>query len=59
MDVLHEQFPDMARGGDVNWPPRSCDLTFQDFFLWGFLKSQLYANKPKIQMFSKSTFVAN
>lgn len=49
MDVLHEQFPDMviSRGGDVNWPPRSCDLTPLDFFLWGFLKSQVYANKPQ------------
>jgi hypothetical protein len=26
------------RGGDVNWPPKSCDLTPLDFFLWN--KSQ-------------------
>ena len=29
-----------------NWPPRSCDLTPLDFFLWGYLKSQVYVNKP-------------
>ena len=34
-------------GCDMNWPPRSCDLTLLDFFLWGFLKSQLYGNKPQ------------
>ncbi|KYN44692.1 hypothetical protein ALC56_00687, partial [Trachymyrmex septentrionalis] len=27
-------------------PPRSCDLTPLDFFLWGYLKSQVYVNKP-------------
>lgn len=37
----------ISRGADVNWPPRSCDLTPLDFFLWGFLKSQVYANKPQ------------
>ncbi|MFR7076297.1 DUF4817 domain-containing protein [Streptococcus pneumoniae] len=48
MDILHERFPDMviSRGGDINWPPRSCDLTPLDFFLWGYLKSLVYANKP-------------
>ena len=33
---------------DIDWPPRSPDLTPPDFFLWGFLKSKVYANKPKI-----------
>ncbi|KYN09543.1 hypothetical protein ALC57_18330 [Trachymyrmex cornetzi] len=44
-----EQFEGMviSRGGDVNWPPRSCDLTPLDFFLWGYLKSQVYTNKPQ------------
>ena len=28
------------------WPPRSCDLTPLDFFLWGHIKSLVYANKP-------------
>lgn len=49
MDVLHERFEGrvISRRGDVNWPPRSCDLTPLDFFLWGFLKSQVYANRPQ------------
>ena len=25
----------ISRNGDYNWPPRSCDLTPIDFFLWG------------------------
>ena len=29
-----------------HWPPRSCNLTPCDFFLWGFVKSRVYANKP-------------
>lgn len=48
MTVLHESFPGrvICRFGDQNWPPRSCDLTPLDFWLWGNLKSQVYANKP-------------
>ncbi|VVC38683.1 Hypothetical protein CINCED_3A002631 [Cinara cedri] len=47
--ILNGKFEGMviSRRGDVNWPPRSCDLTPLDFFLWGFLKSQVYADKPK------------
>lgn len=29
--------------GDVTWPPRSCDLTPLNFYLWEF--PQIYANK--------------
>lgn len=49
IDILHERFEGrvISRRGDVNWPPRSCDLTPLDFFLWGFLKSQVYANRPQ------------
>ena len=36
----------LSRFGDQNWPPRSCDLTPLDFFLWGYLKSKVYVNKP-------------
>lgn len=36
----------ISRNGPVNWPARSCDLTPLDYFLWGYLKSQVYANKP-------------
>lgn len=47
--LLEERFPDriISRNSDVNWPPRSCDLTPCDFFLWGFVKSHVYANAPR------------
>lgn len=28
--------------GDIQWPPRSPDLSPQDFFLWGYMKSTIY-----------------
>lgn len=31
----------------MNWPARSCDLTPLDFFLWGYVKSQVYKNNPQ------------
>jgi hypothetical protein len=45
MQLLHETFPSrvISRFGDH---PRSCVLTPLDFFLWGYLKSKVYANKP-------------
>lgn len=48
MEVLQQKFGEwiISRKGFVNWPPRSCDLTPCDFFLWGYLKSLVYANKP-------------
>ncbi|GBO39858.1 hypothetical protein AVEN_245212-1 [Araneus ventricosus] len=32
--------------GFQEWPPRSPDLTPMDFFLWGYLKQQVYATPP-------------
>lgn len=32
--------------GPVDWSPSSCDLTPPDCFLWGYVKSLVYANKP-------------
>jgi len=48
-ELLREGFPGrvISRNGNKNWPPRSCDLTPCDFFLWGFVKSRVYANKPQ------------
>ena len=48
IQLLHETFPGrvLFRFGDQNWPPRSCDLTPLDFFLWGYLKSKIYVNNP-------------
>lgn len=33
----------IAHGGTIAWPARSPDLNPLDFFLWGHLKSQVYA----------------
>ena len=35
IDLLRETFDGrlISRNGDVNWPPRSCDLTPLDYFL--------------------------
>ena len=48
MDLLKGKFGErvISRNGPVEWPPRSCDLTPLDFFLWGHIKSMVYANKP-------------
>lgn len=48
LNLIRDKFDDriISRRADVAWPPRSCDLTPLDFFLWGFLKSKVYANKP-------------
>ncbi|GBL68024.1 hypothetical protein AVEN_149169-1 [Araneus ventricosus] len=32
--------------GFQKWSPRSPDLTSKDFFLWGYLKQQMYATPP-------------
>ncbi|GFY03249.1 uncharacterized protein TNCV_1172091 [Trichonephila clavipes] len=37
----------ISRFGPVYWPPRSCDLTPLDYFLWGYVKSLVYADKPQ------------
>lgn len=49
INLLRSKFGDriISRNGAVKWPPRSCDLTPVDYFLWGLLKSKVYANKPK------------
>jgi hypothetical protein len=36
----------ILRFGDIPWPPRSPDLSTCDFFLWGYLKSRVYAHNP-------------
>ncbi|GFX41054.1 transposable element Tc3 transposase [Trichonephila clavipes] len=49
IDLLKDTFGDrlISRFGPVNWPPRSCDLTSLDYFLWGYAKSLVYVNKPQ------------
>ncbi|GFW14032.1 DUF4817 domain-containing protein [Trichonephila clavipes] len=49
IDLLKDTFGDhlIFRFGPVNWPPRSCDLTPLDYFLWGYVKSLVYADKSQ------------
>lgn len=49
MTLLQTKFPDrvISRNSAVNWPPRSCDLTPLDYFLWGYVKDQVYADNPQ------------
>ncbi|GFT80484.1 putative DD41D transposase [Trichonephila clavipes] len=49
IDLLKDTFGDrqISRFGPVNWHPRSCDLTPLDYFLWGYVRSLVYADKPQ------------
>ncbi|GFV64293.1 transposable element Tc3 transposase [Trichonephila clavipes] len=49
IDLLKDTFGDrlISRFGPVNWPPRSCDLKPLDYFLWGYVKSLVYVDKPQ------------
>lgn len=46
---LENTFPNrwIGRRGAIEWPARSPDLTPIDYFLWGYLKSKVYATKPE------------
>jgi len=46
-DVLNERFSDawIGRGGPIPWPPRNLDFSPLDFFLWGYIKNIVYAEK--------------
>ncbi|GBN02103.1 hypothetical protein AVEN_9672-1 [Araneus ventricosus] len=49
---LMEEFGEQIIGyrGFQEWPPRSLDLTPMDFFLWGYLRQQVYATPlPTLQ----------
>ncbi|GFU54176.1 transposable element Tc3 transposase [Trichonephila clavipes] len=50
IDLLKDTLGDrlISRFRPVNWPPRSCDLTPLDYFLWGYVKSLVYADKPQM-----------
>ncbi|GFW06338.1 SH3 domain-binding protein 5-like [Trichonephila clavipes] len=49
IDLLKDTFGDrlISRFGPVNRPPISCDLTPLDYFLWGYVKLLVYADKPQ------------
>ena len=48
-DYLNIVFPNrwIGRRGAIEWPARSPDLTPLDYFLWGYLKSKIYVNRPQ------------
>jgi len=47
-DYLNEIFENRWIGtyGTIQWPPRSPDITPLDYFLWGHLKTIVYADPP-------------
>ncbi|GFU63315.1 transposable element Tc3 transposase [Trichonephila clavipes] len=49
IELLKDTFGDrlISGFGPVNWPPRSCNLTPLDYFLWGYVKSLVCADKPQ------------
>lgn len=48
LNAVNELFPGrlISLNGDIEWPPRSPDLTPLDFFLWGYLKGRVYDDPP-------------
>lgn len=48
MVAVKELFPNkvISRRGNINWPPRSPDLSPLDYFAWGYIKSKVYENNP-------------
>ena len=49
LDVLRPVFEDriISSRANVLWPPRCCDLTPLDYYLWGAVKDKCYADKPE------------
>ena len=49
LDVLRPVFEDriISRRANVVWPPRNCDLTRLDYYLWDAVKDKCYADKPE------------
>jgi hypothetical protein len=48
-NTLKQLFPNrlISMRGDLTWPARSPDLSVCDVFLWGYLKSLVYADCPQ------------
>jgi hypothetical protein len=49
MEVLREIFPGclISLRGDIPWPAHSPDLSPCDFFLWGYLKAEVFKCKAQ------------
>ena len=45
-NFLNAEFQErwIGRYGPIRWPARSPDLSPNDFFIWGYLKSKVYTN---------------
>ena len=46
----------ISHSADVVWPPRSCDLTPLDYYLWGVVKDKYYRDKTETIDFLKDNF---
>lgn len=46
-NFLNTQFPNrwIGRGGTIPWPPRSPDLSPNDFHFWGHIKNKVYGHR--------------
>ncbi|KOC67568.1 hypothetical protein WH47_10519, partial [Habropoda laboriosa] len=49
IDLLRSNFRDriISRNSDVNWPSISCELMSVDYFLWRYVKSEMYSRWKK------------
>ena len=49
LGILREMFPSrlISLRCGIEWPARSPDLTPCDFFLWGYLKAEVYKHRPQ------------
>jgi hypothetical protein len=49
MSVPRETFPQyvFSHGDDVPWLARSSDLSACDYFIWGYLKSEVFISEPR------------
>ena len=49
LDVLRPVLEDriISRRAAVFWPPRSCDFTPLDYYLWDAVEDKCYADKPE------------
>ncbi|GFV56380.1 putative transposable element [Trichonephila clavipes] len=55
IDLLKDMFGDrlISRFGPVNWPPRSCNLTPLDYFLWGHVFEEMLYLQERIVIVSR------
>ena len=55
MSLIQKTFPGsvISRAGEINWLPKSCDLTPLDFFV-GYAKDGVYTDKRSILDYLKT-----